>query len=152
MSIALQLVWRFSYTRWIRHLIYAVRLVLYNTVSVVKICYLVTKSCTTLLWPPCTVLIRLLCPRNSPDKNTGVSCHFLLQGIFPTQGSNPRLPHCRQTLTKRRLKTGRALRDQSQGENFNAHCLLPPFPLPSLSLWKIKINKQIDTGKDALDC
>ena len=31
-------------------------------------------------------------------KSTGVGCHFLLQGIFPTQGSNPSLPHCRQTL------------------------------------------------------
>ena len=30
--------------------------------------------------------------------NTGVGCHFLLQGIFPTQGSNSGLPHCRQTL------------------------------------------------------
>ena len=30
--------------------------------------------------------------------NTGVGCHFLLQGIIPTQGSNPGLPHCRQTL------------------------------------------------------
>ena len=30
--------------------------------------------------------------------NTGVGCHFLLQGIFPTQGSSPGLPHCRQTL------------------------------------------------------
>ena len=28
----------------------------------------------------------------------GVDCHFLLQGIFPTQGLNPGLPHCRQTL------------------------------------------------------
>ena len=28
----------------------------------------------------------------------GVSCQFLLQGIFPTQGSNPCLPHCRQIL------------------------------------------------------
>ena len=27
-----------------------------------------------------------------------VDCHFLLQGIFPTQGLNPGLPHCRQTL------------------------------------------------------
>ena len=34
---------------------------------------------------------RLLCPRNSPDKNTGVGCHFLLQGIFLNQGSNPGL-------------------------------------------------------------
>ena len=32
-----------------------------------------------------------LCPWDSPGKNTGVGCHFLLQGIFPTQGSNPRL-------------------------------------------------------------
>ena len=41
---------------------------------------------------------RLLCPRDFPGNGTGVGCHFLLQGIFPTQGSNPGLPHCRQTL------------------------------------------------------
>ena len=35
---------------------------------------------------------------DSPDKNTGVGCHALLQGIFPTQGSNLGLPHCRQIL------------------------------------------------------
>ena len=29
---------------------------------------------------------RLLCPWDSPGKNTGVNCHALLQGIFPTQG------------------------------------------------------------------
>ena len=34
---------------------------------------------------------RRLCPEDFPGKNTGVGCHFLLQGIFPTQGSNPRL-------------------------------------------------------------
>ena len=32
---------------------------------------------------------RLLYPWESPGKDTGVGCHFLLQGIFPTQGSNP---------------------------------------------------------------
>ena len=41
---------------------------------------------------------RFLCPWNSPDKNTGVCCHSLLQGIFPTQGSNLGLPHCKQIL------------------------------------------------------
>ena len=41
---------------------------------------------------------RLLCPLNSPGKNTGVGGHSLLQGIFPTQGLNPCLLHCRQTL------------------------------------------------------
>ena len=33
-----------------------------------------------------------------PGKNTGVGSYFLLQEILPTQGSNPGLPHCRQTL------------------------------------------------------
>ena len=31
---------------------------------------------------------RLLCPWDTPGKNTGVGCYALLQGIFPTQGSN----------------------------------------------------------------
>ena len=34
----------------------------------------------------------------SPSKNTGVNCHALLQRIFPTQGLNPGLRHCRQIL------------------------------------------------------
>ena len=43
----------------------------------------VAQSCPTLCDPA-----RLICPRNFPSKNTGVGCHFLLQGIFPTHGSN----------------------------------------------------------------
>ena len=43
-----------------------------------------------------------LCPWDFPGKNTGVGCHFLLQGTFLTQGSNPwllpLLLHCRQIL------------------------------------------------------
>ena len=35
---------------------------------------------------------------DSPCKNSGMGCYDLLQGIFPTQGSNPGLPHCRQIL------------------------------------------------------
>ena len=44
-------------------------------------------------WPT-----RLLCPWDSPGKSTGVGCHCLLQGILPTQESNPGLLHCRQIL------------------------------------------------------
>ena len=43
---------------------------------------------------------RLLCPWDSPGKNTGVGCHALLQRLFPTQGLNQRLLcllHCRAT-------------------------------------------------------
>ena len=51
------------------------------------------QSCPTLwglygLWPS-----RLLCPLDSPGKNTGVDCHALLQGILLTQGWNPLLLH-----------------------------------------------------------
>ena len=46
-------------------------------------------SCLTL----CNQLIRLLCPWDSPGKNTGVGCSFLLQEIFPTQGWNLHLLH-----------------------------------------------------------
>ena len=41
---------------------------------------------------------RLLCLWDSPGKNTGVGCHFCLQGIFPTWGSNQGLLNCRQIL------------------------------------------------------
>ena len=41
---------------------------------------------------------RLLCPWNSPGKNTGVGCHSFLQEIFPAQGSNSDLLNCRQIL------------------------------------------------------
>ena len=40
----------------------------------------------------------LYSPWNSPSQNTGVGSLSLLRGIFPTQGSNPGLPHCRQIL------------------------------------------------------
>ena len=39
------------------------------------------------------VAVILLCPWDSPGKNTGVGCQALLQGIFPAQGSNPRILH-----------------------------------------------------------
>ena len=53
-------------------------------------------SCVHLFVTPWTVA--LLHPWNFPGKSTGVGCHFLLQGIFLTEGSNPGFPHCRQTL------------------------------------------------------
>ena len=49
---------------------------------------LVAKSCLTLCDPMDCSPTRLLCPWDSPGKDNGVSCHALLQGIFPTQGSN----------------------------------------------------------------
>ena len=71
-----------------------------------------------ILWvsPPLTIAVRkvkvlshsvlsdslrphgVLCPWDSPGKNTGVDSHSLLQRIFPTQGLNPCLLHCRRIL------------------------------------------------------
>ena len=56
-------------------------------------CRLVVKSCPTLLQPNGLYLGRLLCPWDFPGKNTGVGCHFLLQGIFLTWALNPCLLH-----------------------------------------------------------
>ena len=49
---------------------------------------LVAQSCPTLWDPHRQQPTRLLCPWKSPGKKTGVGCHFLLQGILPTQRSN----------------------------------------------------------------
>ena len=51
-------------------------------------------------------------------RNTKVGCHFLLQGIFPTQESNPGLPYCRQVLH----------RLSHQGSLLSHNMLLPHSP------------------------
>ena len=59
----------------------------------------ISKPCWYLvlsrIWLFCNPMV---CPWNSLGKHTGVGCHSLLQGIIPTQGLNPGLPHCGQTL------------------------------------------------------
>ena len=73
---------------------------------------------------PWTVPARHLRPWDFPGKSTGVGCHFLLQGIFPTQGSNPGLLHCRQTLPS----------EPEGSSSLHRHDQLTPFSasLPSL--------------------
>ena len=61
---------------------------------------LVAKLCLALLQPHGLFCdpARLLFPWDSPGKNTGAGCHFLLQGIFLTQGLNLHLLHYRWIL------------------------------------------------------
>ena len=59
---------------------------------------LVAQSYTALCNPMDCSLPASSVLEDSPGKHTGVGCHALLQGIFPTQGSNPGLLHCRQIL------------------------------------------------------
>ena len=53
----------------------------------------VAQLCPTLCDP-----MAYTSPWDSPEQNTGVGSLSLLWGIFPTQGSNPGLPHCRWIL------------------------------------------------------
>ena len=57
-------------------------------------CCLVAKPYPILLQPHGLQPARHLCPQDLPSKNTGVGCHFLLQGIFLTQELNSHLLHC----------------------------------------------------------
>ena len=55
---------------------------------------------------------RLLCPWDFPGKDTAVGCHFLLHGIFPTQGWN----RCLQCCQVASLLQGFKLRGLGHGE------------------------------------
>ena len=59
---------------------------------------LVTQSCPTLCDPLDCSLPGSSVHGDSSGKNTGVGCHTLLQGVFPTQALNPGLLHCRRIL------------------------------------------------------
>ena len=58
----------------------------------------VAQSCPTLSTPWTVAYQASVHPWDFPGKSTGVGCHFLLQGIFLTQGLNSGLLHCRQTF------------------------------------------------------
>ena len=81
--------------------------------SVISSCFLhrrslllcvVAQSCLTLCDTMDCSLPGTSVHGDSPGKNSGVGCHALLQGIFPTQGWNPGLLHCRQILYHRILQ------------------------------------------------
>ena len=68
---------------------------IWNLLLCVCVCVCVLAAQSNYLQPHGLQSSRLLYPWNSPGKNLGVGCHFLLQRIT-IQGSNPGLPHCRQ--------------------------------------------------------
>ena len=81
---------------------------------------------------PWTV-VRLLCPWDSPGKNTGVGCHFILQGIFPTQGSNLGLLHFRQIFF---FKPTESLGNSWNYMRHNSHC-------QALRIWRWIYSRRV---------
>ena len=77
------------------------------------------------LWPH-----GLYSPWNSPGQNTGVGSLYLFQGIFPTQGSNPGLPHCRQKSLIFRPASSMPLGTVNTFGEWMRHSLLSPSENP----------------------
>ena len=72
--------------------------VIFHTLLLIKWKWSRSVVPDSLLIPRAVVCTSLLHLWDFPGKNTGEGCHFLLQEIFPMQGSNPGLPPCRQML------------------------------------------------------
>ena len=69
-----------------------------TVLTIVRVCMWIRFNCVWLFAILWTVARQAPLPMDSPGRNTGVSCHTLLQGIFQTQDLNPGLLHCRQIL------------------------------------------------------
>ena len=78
--------------------IWLIMLVIISAKSVCAVLCLVAQSCPTLYNPMDCRLPGSSVHGDSLGKNTRVGCHALLQGIFPTQGLNPGLLHCKPVL------------------------------------------------------
>ena len=68
------------------------------TILIVLCCYLVTQLCPTPSCGPVACSLPGSSVHNFLGKKTRVGCHFILQGILPTQGSNLHFLHQRQIL------------------------------------------------------
>ena len=103
-------------------------------------CALSHSAMSSSLWPHGLWPARLLCPWDSPGKNTGVGCHFLFQGIFSTQGSSLCLWHLLHwqagSLPLCHLGTPHTTLDLSQ----KVFCLLPLTVYYSLVFLAMKIQ------------
>ena len=86
------------------------------------------------------VFYRLLCPWTSPGKNTGVSCHSLLQGIFLTQGSNPGPLHCRQILYQLKYEGSSLCYTTAFKSEFASTEISTSIPLYSIFLCHLFLN------------
>ena len=114
---------------------------------------LVTQSCLTLFDPMDCSPPDSSVHGDSPVKNTGGCCHALLQGIFPIQGSNPGLPHCRQILSHRSHQ--KSLRNVPKLKKHRTQCLkkchqdvacLSSIGSAFLCIW---LHSQIDSHLDS---
>ena len=97
-----------------------------NTLVSCAVLCLVAQLCLTLCNPMDCSLPGSCVHGDSPSKNTGMGCHGLLQGIFPTQGSNPCVHHCRRIPPGKPKNTGVGILSLLQGILQNQDCIRWP--------------------------
>ena len=88
-------------------------------------------------------------PQNCPGQNTGVGSLSLLLRIFPTQGSNPGLPHCRWMLYQLSHKGSPIVNEGSH--KLSCRCCLPPALQHLLRSWgnaRRKVSKETGLAPD----
>ena len=98
------------------------------------LCLLSRARLFAALWTVCT---RLLCPGDSPGKNTGVGCHFLFQGILLTRGWNPSLLHLLQAGSLPLVPPGWLRLEDMRRQTF-----LPIGPYPGKGRAFMMVNKK----------
>ena len=109
-----------------------------------SVCVLSHCGCIQLFLTPWTISHQAPLSMDFPDKNTGECCHFLLHRIFPTQGLNPHLLHCRWILLPLthwgsplvHSYVAQPFRLESVGQFSDTH--LRSFMWPACSMWMLK--------------
>ena len=96
-------------------------------------CLCVCSVVSDFLWPHGLYSTMFLFSWDSPGKNTGVGCHFLLQGILPTQGSSPRLLHLLHWQADSLLSHHLGIPQLSLLGSFNYSCFISAIPQKAVS-------------------
>ena len=94
----------------------------------------------------------VLCPWDSPCKNYGVGCHTFLQGIFPTQGSNQGLPHCRWILYQLSVQFSHSIVSDSLRPPWTAACQASLSITNSWSLLKLMSIESVMPSNSLILC
>ena len=108
-----------------------------NLCTYIFVCMLSHSVVYVLLWHHGLLAARLLSLWNSPGKNGGLGCHFLLQGIFPTQVSNPHLLHCLLLLLGKPFGKPTHIFGNLQMRNYR------------MTFWRVKISFYLKKSTEA---
>ena len=132
---------------WYHVLLIPITLLRIPSIRPLCCCALLSHSVVSDSLQPQGLAHQALLSGDSAKKNTGVSCHALLQGISPTQEANPGLPHCRWILHQLSYQ-GSPLPPPIPCPPLNVHYLTwLPFIFPLISFWFSEFSSFLENSK-----